>query len=166
MASQNPHRNHGLAITGSSLECTSSLPDPLIYFGLPVRKIISLVFSTFLTPISAWGFILGARDNRPEWTELGTMMAILFFSATLLHCAACVINDICDIDFDRQVGKFPVLERSVSSPSGSHRRRPTPERTKNRPLASGAVSVPAAWVFLLIQVGVFFWLLSYVNTTS
>jgi len=99
--------------------------------------------STHLFWPAAWGFILGARDNRPEWTELGTMMAILFFSATLLHCAACVINDICDIDFDRQV-----------------------ERTKNRPLASGAVSVPAAWVFLLIQVGIFFWLLSYVNTTS
>ena len=88
-------------------------------------------------------------------------MGILFFGATLLHCAACVINDICDIDFDRQVGKLLFHTVSVGLTSS-----PTLERTKTRPLASGAVSVPAAWVFLLIQVGVFFWLLSYVNTTS
>ena len=91
-------------------------------------------------------------------------MAILFFGATLLHCAACVINDICDIDFDRQVGKF--MFESVTIKFVALTLSPTTERTKTRPLASGAVSVPAAWVFLLAQVGIFFWLLSYVNTAS
>lgn len=34
------------------------------------------------------------------------MQALLFtLGSTLLHSAACVLNDICDIDFDRQVGK-------------------------------------------------------------
>jgi 4-hydroxybenzoate polyprenyltransferase len=29
--------------------------------------------------------------------------------STLLHSAACVLNDICDIDFDKQVGKCRIL---------------------------------------------------------
>ena len=92
-------------------------------------------------------------------------MAILFFGATLLHCAVCVINDICDIDFDRQVGML-LFSRLEHGPLRSPRRQPTPERSKTRPLASGAMSVPEAWAFFLILVGVFFWLFSYVNTTS
>lgn len=27
--------------------------------------------------------------------------------ATIVHSAACVLSDICDVDFDRQVGESP-----------------------------------------------------------
>lgn len=49
------------------------------------------------------------------------------FGSTVLHSAACVINDICDIDFDRQV-----------------------ERTKHRPLAAGNIPVSGAWKLLFV----------------
>ncbi|KAJ7748397.1 hypothetical protein B0H16DRAFT_1553282, partial [Mycena metata] len=49
--------------------------------------------------------------------------------STLLHSAACILNDICDIDFDRKV-----------------------ERTKNQPLVTGAVSVAGAAILLSIFV--------------
>jgi len=88
----------------------------------------------------AWGYVLGARNNHPEPLQLAYYMASFFVGSTLLHCAACTINDICDRDFDRQV-----------------------ERTKNRPLAAGTISVFAATVFLLVQVAAFFGMLSVVN---
>ncbi|TFK56929.1 UbiA prenyltransferase [Heliocybe sulcata] len=82
---------------------------------------------------------MALRDNHPEPLQLAYIMAAFFAGSTLLHCAACTINDICDRDFDAQV-----------------------ERCKNRPLVSGAVSMFGAWVFLFLQVAVFFWALSYV----
>ncbi len=47
--------------------------------------------------------------------------------AIVMRGAGCVYNDIVDRDLDRQV-----------------------ERTRNRPLASGAVSLKAAWIWLLL----------------
>jgi len=47
--------------------------------------------------------------------------------------AGCIWNDILDREFDRQV-----------------------ERTKNRPIASGAISVPGALVFLFIHLAIMF----------
>lgn len=38
--------------------------------------------------------------------ELVFQSAVFVFGATLLHSTACVINDICDVDFDRQVGRY------------------------------------------------------------
>lgn len=40
--------------------------------------------------------------TSPERVAVNT--AVFAVGSTLLHSAACVINDICDIDFDRQVG--------------------------------------------------------------
>jgi 4-hydroxybenzoate polyprenyltransferase len=37
--------------------------------------------------------------------ELATLTFIYAIGSTLLHSAACVINDICDRDLDRQVGE-------------------------------------------------------------
>ncbi|PCH39563.1 4-hydroxybenzoate polyprenyl transferase [Wolfiporia cocos MD-104 SS10] len=88
----------------------------------------------------AWGYVLGAHGNRPEPLELAYILAACFIGSTILHCAACTINDICDVDFDRQV-----------------------ERSKNRPLVAGTVSMPAAWAFLLLQTAVFFGILSFAN---
>jgi 4-hydroxybenzoate polyprenyltransferase len=75
-------------------------------------------------------------------------MRLLSFAlgSTLLHSAACVINDISDRDFDRQVGEFSrtlclsnVDDNFLSS-----------ERCKNRPIAKGDVSVTGASIFLII----------------
>lgn len=53
---------------------------------------------------SAWGYLLAARSRQTDPLELAYYLMTFFVGSTLLHCAACVINDICDIDFDRQVG--------------------------------------------------------------
>ncbi len=52
---------------------------------------------------------------------------LFFIGAFLMRSAGCIVNDIWDRDFDKNV-----------------------ERTKNRPIASGAISVKAATVFLII----------------
>ncbi|KAJ7726984.1 UbiA prenyltransferase family-domain-containing protein [Mycena olivaceomarginata] len=63
--------------------------------------------------------------------------------STLLHSAACVLNDICDRDFDRLV-----------------------KRTKNRPLATGAISVAGATSLLISLTLSSVGLLSFANRTA
>ncbi|KAH9934349.1 UbiA prenyltransferase family [Fomitopsis serialis] len=83
------------------------------------------------------------RAHPPDLTTFVQYTTAFLLGSTLLHSAACTINDICDRDFDRPV-----------------------ERTKNRPIASGTVTVFQATVFLLVQVGVFVWVLTLVNRTA
>ncbi|KAF5378256.1 hypothetical protein D9757_009141 [Collybiopsis confluens] len=56
-----------------------------------------------------------------------TRLVVYGAASLTLRSAACVWNDICDVDFDRQV-----------------------ERTKTRPLASGAVSMAGAYLYLIL----------------
>ncbi|KAF8509862.1 UbiA prenyltransferase family [Hysterangium stoloniferum] len=60
--------------------------------------------------------------------DLAVQLLGFLLGATLIHSAACVASDICDIDFDRQVA-----------------------RTKNRPLVSGRVSMSGAYIWTIIQ---------------
>ncbi|KZT66056.1 4-hydroxybenzoate polyprenyl transferase [Daedalea quercina L-15889] len=90
-----------------------------------------------------WGYLLGTRGNPSGVTTLARYFIAFLIGSTLLHSAACTINDICDRDFDRQV-----------------------ERCKNRPIASGAVTVFQATVFLLLQVGIFVLMLTQANRTA
>jgi 4-hydroxybenzoate polyprenyltransferase len=78
--------------------------------------------------------------------------------STLLHSAACVINDICDRDFDRQVGEcaLHLIGLLLSYP-------PVSERCKTRPIASGQVSVFGATVFLCALMAPCMALLSSIN---
>jgi 4-hydroxybenzoate polyprenyltransferase len=55
-------------------------------------------------------------------------VALFLVGAIVMRGAGCTYNDICDKDFDARVA-----------------------RTKDRPLPSGEVSVPAAWIFLGAQ---------------
>ncbi|KAF5382003.1 hypothetical protein D9615_004344 [Tricholomella constricta] len=89
---------------------------------------------------AAWGYLLGAHAAKPGHIQLASTLAGLFVWSTLLHSAGCVLNDICDVDFDRQV-----------------------ERTKKRPLAAGRVSLFGAWVFFLIQMVALVAMLTFVN---
>ncbi len=70
----------------------------------------------------AWGLALagGVRDHWP-------LFFWLLLGAIAMRGAGCVYNDIVDRDLDARVA-----------------------RTANRPLASGAVSVKAAWVWLAL----------------
>jgi len=70
----------------------------------------------------AWGLLL-AGGARAHWQLLFWML----LGAIVMRGAGCVYNDIVDRDLDRQVA-----------------------RTRARPLASGAVSVKAAWVWLVM----------------
>lgn len=75
-----------------------------------------------------WGVALatgvqasGAQARIPDWHLLATFAA----GAFIMRGAGCIINDIVDRDIDPKV-----------------------DRTANRPIASGAISVPTALVFL------------------
>ena len=70
-----------------------------------------------------WGIALAARSG-PE----PGLFALFAFGAIAMRGAGCTLNDIADRDFDARVA-----------------------RTRLRPLPSGAVSVPQAILFLLLQ---------------
>jgi 4-hydroxybenzoate polyprenyltransferase len=80
-------------------------------------------------PIGAWLLVLpgfwGIALLAPDWGE-GLRLALLFgLGAVVTRGAGCVVNDLWDRDLDRRV-----------------------ERTRGRPLASGAVTPRQALVFL------------------
>jgi 4-hydroxybenzoate polyprenyltransferase len=69
----------------------------------------------------AWGMLL-AGGARTDWH----LIPLFLIGAIAMRGAGCVYNDIADRDLDARV-----------------------ERTRNRPVASGEVSVAAAWVWLI-----------------
>ncbi|KAF9233618.1 4-hydroxybenzoate polyprenyl transferase [Melanogaster broomeanus] len=73
----------------------------------------------------AWAATLAAYRYATAFDALVLHILALFGLCTLLHCAGCVINDILDVEYDRQV-----------------------ERTKSRPLPSGNLSMRSAVVLL------------------
>lgn len=87
----------------------------------------------------AWSISLTAT-SVPQWAHL---MTLFYAGSVLLRGAGCTINDIWDMDVDREV-----------------------ERTRNRPVASGAISVPSAFMFLGAQLGGGLVVLSQLNTES
>src|SRR5689334_1367812 len=80
----------------------------------------------------AWGALLSGLPDG-SWWRIGAMLA----GAIAMRGAGCVYNDIVDRDLDAQV-----------------------ERTRSRPLPSGAVSLRAAWTWLavLLAIGLGVWL--------
>ncbi|GJE90101.1 4-hydroxybenzoate octaprenyltransferase [Phanerochaete sordida] len=72
-----------------------------------------------------WGATMAAYKAQLPFNVLAPQLVLHAAGATMVHSTACVINDICDIDFDRKV-----------------------ERTKHRPLAAGLISVTGAWILL------------------
>lgn len=68
----------------------------------------------------AWGVLLAGGEG--QWVLIGWML----LGSIAMRGAGCVYNDVVDADLDRQVA-----------------------RTASRPVASGAVSVRAAWAWLL-----------------
>lgn len=100
---------------------------------LAIRPYLQL--SRFDRPIGFWllglpclmGQLLGRINIGFSWFDL-TLLPLWFFGAIAMRGAGCTINDIADKDFDAQV-----------------------ERTKNRPLACGALSLKQAYIWLGFQ---------------
>ncbi|MGG5821263.1 4-hydroxybenzoate octaprenyltransferase [Falsiroseomonas sp. HW251] len=87
------------------------------------------LLARFDRPIGAWLLVLPGfwafAATAPSWAE-GTRLALLFLvGAFAMRGAGCVVNDLWDRDLDKQV-----------------------ERTRGRPLASGAVTPMQALWFL------------------
>ncbi|KAF9230820.1 UbiA prenyltransferase family-domain-containing protein [Melanogaster broomeanus] len=76
---------------------------------------------------SAWAATLAAYRYATAFDVLVLHVLTLFGLCTLLHCAGCVINNILDVDYDRQ-------------------------RTKSRPLPSGNISMRSAVALLVVLV--------------
>lgn len=72
-----------------------------------------------------FAYLTTDNDTPPLSDIFGFRIPLLLLSASLLRSYGCVWNDICDVEIDRQV-----------------------ERTKSRPLARGALSIPAAYTYL------------------
>jgi len=98
-----------------------ALPAKLRAFALLARFDRPIGWWLLFWPC-AWGVAL-ASGLREQWSLVFWML----LGAVAMRGAGCVYNDIVDRDLDRSVA-----------------------RTRNRPLASGAVSVKAAWVWLLL----------------
>ena len=74
----------------------------------------------------AWGLTLGYYFNSD--TNLYLKYIILFFlGSVLMRSAGCIFNDIIDRDLDKKV-----------------------QRTKERPIASGKISVPKASIYVIV----------------
>lgn len=87
----------------------------------------------------AWSISMAA-PSVPDWLHL---IGLFYAGSVILRGAGCTINDIWDADVDRQVA-----------------------RTRDRPIASGAVSTSSAFVFLGAQLCGGLVILSYLNEQS
>ena len=70
-----------------------------------------------------WGLTI-AYDFQTDFVNYLFFGLLFFLGSVLMRSAGCIINDIVDKDFDKNV-----------------------ERTKNRPIASGKISVKAAFAY-------------------
>src|SRR5210317_1113581 len=73
-----------------------------------------------------WGLTL-AYDFKGEKITYINFLILFFLGAVLMRSAGCIVNDIADKNFDRKV-----------------------DRTKNRPIASGKISVFNGLVFTAV----------------
>lgn len=94
------------------------------------------LLARFDRPIGGWLLFLPGLWSillaRAPWRETGLLIALFFVGAFLMRGAGCVVNDMWDRDLDRQV-----------------------TRTAGRPLASGALRMRHAVIFLagLLSIG-------------
>ncbi|KAF9461423.1 UbiA prenyltransferase family [Collybia nuda] len=86
---------------------------------------------------------MAAYDYNINPKNLATQTVMFAIGSTLLHSAACIINDICDRDIDGQI-----------------------DRTKNRPLVVGTIPLRGAWMLLAGMTISMLYLLSFANTTA
>ena len=89
-----------------------------------------------------WGLLLAQWANGEHWPDL-PKAALFLLGAIVMRAAGCIVNDLADRDIDSKV-----------------------ERTRNRPLASGQVSVKAALLGLGILLAIGLAILLQFNRTT
>jgi len=97
-----------------------------------VLEMIKFEHSVFALPFALTGALLAARATRHGWPTLRQILWIIV-AMVAARSAAMTINRMVDLRYDRE------------NP-----------RTKQRALATGALSVSFAWIFTLVAVGLFF----------
>ncbi|OAX35094.1 hypothetical protein K503DRAFT_655932, partial [Rhizopogon vinicolor AM-OR11-026] len=78
----------------------------------------------------ALGFLPAAYHGELPMNEVVKGILFYLLLSTLMHCAACVINDMLDCDFDRKLV----------------------QRTKDQPFASGVVTKKEASILLAVLI--------------
>jgi 4-hydroxybenzoate polyprenyltransferase len=110
-----------------------AVPDPWLLRIAPARARPFLQLARLDRPIGIWlllwpcwwGLALAAPATGHRWPSLG-LMILFAIGAIVMRGAGCAYNDIIDKNVDAQVA-----------------------RTRGRPVASGAISVRAAWIFAI-----------------
>ena len=87
----------------------------------------------------AWGLTLGYYYNN-ETTLYFKYLILFFLGSVLMRSAGCIFNDIVDKDFDKKV-----------------------ERTKNRPIALGKISVLESFIYVVLLCLIAFLILMQFN---
>jgi 4-hydroxybenzoate polyprenyltransferase len=88
-----------------------------------------------------------------------TYLSLLGIGSFLMRSVTCTINDMVDRDLDRAVGKYKLpYALFLNTPNTSLK-----ERTKNRPMARGDVTMPQAFGFVGAQLGVGLTFLTQLN---
>ncbi len=90
-----------------------------------------------------WSILMAATTSQTSITTILFYMGLFATGSIIMRGAGCVINDLWDRDFDRQV-----------------------ERTKMRPLASGEIPVKSALIFLTLLLGTGLAILLTFNQTT
>ena len=113
----------------------AKLPKAIQPYALLMRLDRPVGWWLLLIP-SWWGIALGQYHTPQPYEDL-LMLGLLFFvGAILMRGAGCIINDLWDRNLDQKV-----------------------ERTKSRPLASGAVTKKQALIFLSVLLTLSFFIL-------
>ena len=73
-----------------------------------------------------WGLTLGYNFNNNTFVYI-KFIILFFLGSVLMRSAGCIFNDIVDKDFDKKV-----------------------ERTKNRPIPSGKISVKESLIYVVL----------------
>tara|TARA_B100000674_G_scaffold470162_1_gene457732 strand:- start:53 stop:862 length:810 start_codon:yes stop_codon:yes gene_type:complete len=77
----------------------------------------------------AWGLTI-AFDFKNNFNQYGFYLILFFIGSVLMRSAGCIVNDIADRKYDKQV-----------------------QRTKNRPIASGLISVERSLIYVFLLCG-------------
>ncbi|KAJ3479714.1 hypothetical protein NLI96_g8863 [Meripilus lineatus] len=110
---------------------------------LELSRVRKLTGKAFIFWPFAWGLSMAAyRTGLPLQTYVTDMLRF-FCVAYIVHSSCCTINDMFDRDVDAGV-----------------------ERTKDRPLPSGRVSMFAAFIHLLFQYGIGIWFIKSMDETA
>ena len=76
--------------------------------------------------LCAWGLTI-AYDFSNSLNDYFFYLSLFFLGSVLMRSAGCIVNDILDKDFDKKV-----------------------ERTKNRPIASGKISIKLGLIYVAL----------------